>query len=419
MKKILLGSTSVCLVLFMISCSTIITSCSNEVELPTNKAINTNVHSEDVYNNFLESLGNVTTRNVEEHKYPEYFGGCFTNDEGICVFQVVSEKNTEAVMKDLRTRTKSNSFSIEECEYSYSDLKEVLSSIKAKLFDRNFDSTRESLKWHGCYLDSKKNRIIVRLGECTDEYIKKFKAIVSDSPMIEFIEGGKNVIIVSSNEEENMPPLLPKAATRAQETFRLGGSFYVTGRGYGSIGYRAKGSDGSIGFITAGHVIGNYEAAYSSNSSSTAYSIGNCDLSIMGGSAMTDAAFVNVFDNIFLSLVTPNSMVLSQGDAPILKKGDSVSKEGHATGYSTGKVTGVDFGDVFTAVYPNKPSVAYSVNNLVIASYASDRGDSGGVVYSSNRYVVGIHMGAHQAKGEHYYVRISDALKALNATAYN
>ena len=419
MKKILWKSTFFGIVLFMVSCSTIISSCSSEAELTINEVVNTNAKSEDVYNNFLASLEEVTTRNVKEYKYPDYFGGCFTNDKGVCVFLVVSKDSTEDVINDLRARTKSNSFSVEECEYSYSELEEVLSTIKSKLFDSNFNDTRESLKWHGCYLDSERNRVIVRLGECTDEYIKRFKATVSDSPMIEFIEGGKNVVICSSNEEE-IPFRPTNAVTRAQETFRLGGSFYVTGRGFGSIGYRAKSkSDGSVGFITAGHVISDYETAYSSNSSSNAYSIGVCDLSIMGGTAKTDAAFVYTLNNIFLSLVTPNSTVLSQENAPVLKTGDTVSKEGYATGYTTGKVTGVNFGDVFTAEYPNKPSVSYSVDNLVVASYNSDEGDSGGVVYSANRYVVGIHMGSYKARGEHYYVRIGDALNALNVEAYN
>lgn len=164
-----------------------------KVELATNEVVNT----EDVYSNFLASLEEVTARDAKEYKYPDYFGGCFTDDKGICVFQVVSKDSTEDVINDLRRRTKSGCFSIKECEYSYAELEEVLSTIKSKLFDSNFSDTRESLKWHGCYLDSGKNRVIVRLGECTDEYIKRFKATVSDSPMIEFMEGGKNILIHS------------------------------------------------------------------------------------------------------------------------------------------------------------------------------------------------------------------------------
>ncbi len=53
----------------------------------------------------------------------------------------------------------------------------------------------------GCYLDTESNRIVVRLGECTDEYIAKFKNIVSNSPMIKFIEGGKNIITIPSKKK--------------------------------------------------------------------------------------------------------------------------------------------------------------------------------------------------------------------------
>lgn len=417
MKRFLLGSTSLCVMLFMISCSTIITSCSDEVELPAEDLLETNVSSEDAYNNFLKSLEGLVTREAKVYNYPDYFGGCFTNDNGICVFQIVSSLNNAEIINDLRKRTKSNNFSIQECEYSYSELNALLSDIKEKLFDKSFYETKEELKWYGCYLDTESNRIVVRLGECTDEYIAKFKKIVSNSPMIKFIEGGKNIITIPSKEEK-MPPLLPNEATKEQETFRLGDGFYVGGRGFGSIGCRAKDSNNSKGFITSGHVIGVLELAYNNNNAINAHSIGTCEMSIMEGEYKTDAAFVSVNDNVFISLVTPNNNVLSQSNAPILKKGDGVSKEGYTTGYKKGKVTGVGYGDVFTAEYPNRPSVTYAVDNLVIASYDSDKGDSGGVVYSDSRYVVGIHMGSHKAKGEHYYVRISDALKALNATAY-
>ena len=153
--------------------------------------------TENVYNNFLTSLEKESTHNTNVNKYPDYYGGCFTDDEGICVFQIISRSNAEEVIKDLRRRTKSKCFSIQECEYSYPDLEEVLSDIKSKLFDSNFNDIRERLKWHGCYLDSKKNRVIVRLEKCTDESIKRFKAAVSNSPMIEFIEGGKDVVTVN------------------------------------------------------------------------------------------------------------------------------------------------------------------------------------------------------------------------------
>lgn len=417
MKRFLLGSTSLCVIFFTVSCSTIMTSCSDKVELSTGDFIETNISSEDIYNNFLKSLEGLVTRNTNVYNYPDYFGGCFTNDNGICVFQIVSSLNNTEIINDLRDRTKSNNFSIQECKYSYSELNILLSEIKEKLFDESFYETKEKLKWNGCYLDTESNRIVVRLGECTDEYISKFKKNVSNSPMIKFIEGGENVITIPLKEEK-MPPLLPCGAAQEQETFKLGDGFYVGGRGFGSIGIRAKDNNKSKGFITAGHVIGVWEPAYNNNNAINAHSIGMCEVSIMGGEYKTDAAFVSVNDNVFISLVTPHNNVLSQSNAPILKQGDGVSKEGYSTGYTPGKVTGIDFGDVFTAEYPNQPSVKYAVDNLVIASYDSDKGDSGGVVYSDSRYVVGIHMGSHKAKGEHYYVRISDALKALNVTAY-
>ena len=132
MKKIL-GSTSLCVMLFMISCSTIITSRSDEMELPAEGLLETNILSEDTYNNFLKSLEGFVTRDTKVYNYPDYFGGCFTNDNGICVFQIVSSLNNTEIINELRKRTKSNNFSIQECEYSYSEL-------NALLFDINLNS---------------------------------------------------------------------------------------------------------------------------------------------------------------------------------------------------------------------------------------------------------------------------------------
>ena len=200
MKKIL-GSTSLCVMLFMISCSTIITSRSDEMELPAEGLLETNILSEDTYNNFLKSLEGFVTRDTKVYNYPDYFGGCFTNDNGICVFQIVSSLNNTEIINELRKRTKSNNFSIQECEYSYSELNALLFDIKEKLFDKSFYETKEKLKWYGCYLDTESNKIVARLGECTDEYIAKFKNIVSNSPMIKFIEGGKNIITIPSKKK--------------------------------------------------------------------------------------------------------------------------------------------------------------------------------------------------------------------------
>ena len=116
------------------------------------------------------------------------FGSCGSSHKAV-------KSDVEVISKD------SASESVQECEYSYSELNALLFDIKEKLFDKSFYETKEKLKWYGCYLDTESNRIVVRLGECTDEYIAKFKNIVSNSPMIKFIEGGKNIITIPSKKK--------------------------------------------------------------------------------------------------------------------------------------------------------------------------------------------------------------------------
>lgn len=199
MKKLLFGGTPLCLVLLMVSCSTIITSYSYNTDLSPVKTENqtNDLGSVEVYNNFLNSLDNVITRDIVEQNYPDYYGGSYTNEEGICVFLIVSGKDMDAAKKDLAKRSKSSNFVTQWCEYSYAELMAVLEYIQTKQFDPSFDTKREELKWYGLSLNEIKNRVIVRLGECTETYILKFKTKVTDSPLVDFEQGYKNIINMS------------------------------------------------------------------------------------------------------------------------------------------------------------------------------------------------------------------------------
>lgn len=180
----------------MVSCSTTVPLYQNDAGLTPEKLkeLDNNLGSVEIYNNFLNSLDKIITDNGVEEIYPDYYGGSYTNDEGTCVFLIASGKDLDAAKRDLAKRGKSINFRTQWSEHSYVELIEVLKFVKSKLFDPAFDEKREELKWYGLYIDSIRSRIIVRLGELTEEYITKFKMEVSDSPLIDFEEGFPNII---------------------------------------------------------------------------------------------------------------------------------------------------------------------------------------------------------------------------------
>ena len=72
----------------------------------------------------LKSLNVSTTRSISATDFPEYYGGCYVNDEGKLVV-LVKEGESEPI-RQLSQATRSSSMIYETCQYSFNELQQVI-----------------------------------------------------------------------------------------------------------------------------------------------------------------------------------------------------------------------------------------------------------------------------------------------------
>lgn len=385
-------------------------SCSDEMiekSAPSeNSDLISEVQSLRVTNDFLKSLNKTTsTRSlISADLYPNYYGGYYIGLNRKPVFMVVKGLETMA-QTDIEKRTNSNYFSIEPCTYSYNQLNSVRMELRKKFADETLESLIEQLGWVGHYIDQQDNCIYVLLQSCLDSDVAAFKEKVNDSPLIRFKEG--EMIVLPSAKES-----LQKS--RAVGVTELGAGGFINNQGYGdgSAGYRAK-YYGSEGFVTAGHVA--YAAGREIGFVSGGPRIGMCEYSIMGGSNMVDAAFISFYSPYRMTTSTAYKKTPLSDDIVLLGVNDYVQKEGGTTFWSAGTVTQVGVDMRFTS--PDG-KIQYNVKNLTVATYNSDSGDSGGIVYSQYLgQIAGIHIAGNKAD-KHYYLPADDVNAALGTEMY-
>lgn len=394
MKKVLL-----------LMCGFVMFSCSEELSQGEQRVETSEVSTEGtsllVANVFFESVKKASnTRALFGATYPDYYGGCYMSDEGRTVFKVVKGCLNSARV-DLEKRVGTSCFDVEECEYSYNFMDNILKELDSKFFSKDFDNKRHSLGWLGYGINNRDNVIEIELRDCTDGSIARFKAEVMDSPIFRFEVGYE---FTNKWDDSNSDLKESRNATRSTG-LAMGGEIWCLGS-RGSIGYRAKNSSNEVGFVTAGHV-----GPLFTNVSLTfdGAEIGYAEQSVVGG---VDAAFITLYSGYEItSTLTAYGMNSIMTTLPIvLVENNGVGKEGSSTFYSTGKV-------LATGRRITNDGVA--INNVTVTDYDSDGGDSGGVVFDTSfRRLAGIHQGARKDGTEHYYVVEADIRSSLGVTPY-
>lgn len=157
-----------------------------------------------------------------------------------------------------------------------------------------------------------------------------------------------------------------------------------------TLGFPAKKSDGTKGYVTAKHFANStylaiHQPTYLSDNSNL---IGDVD--ILGGH-YADASFIeysNVEPKIHVDNSVTKDVVGFMSTSPVDSwVGWPVSKSGKTTGVTSGTITGIN-------VIVNQNGWTYY--NQVKANYGSAGGDSGAPVYrmsSGKLYIIGIHHG--------------------------
>lgn len=172
------------------------------------------------------------TRSLVYETYPDYYGGCFVDDNRNIV--ILSKEDNEKVRQDLVQRLGTDNFLIRLCAYSYNELKDVYRQIQNFWLNDANDKicNRATLVCFG--INDVSNTVEINLLNCSDENIQLFKNNVLDSPMISFA----------------------KAHGEIEITMDINPAAEIRSKGYAaSVAYRAMKSGGKYGFVTAGHFV--------------------------------------------------------------------------------------------------------------------------------------------------------------------
>lgn len=338
-------------------------SCSDDfTEYESHQPLNEKTVSEIAQTLEMSFASKVTRSYVEEMNYPDYYGGVFLNEDGELV--VLTKGDCELYRQELTTRAASDNFILKPCDYSLNELQEVADELK--LYKNNNPSVCEELQFYGFGIKTDLNRVMVFLGDCSQASIGRFKATVLNDSRIIFQQDGMMTADVGP------------------------GGVLGSGTNLFSMGYRAKSGNTEV-LVTSGHPISNGETLKINGSEA-----GTCILSMTSQSI--DASFCQV--NVPLSNVTTYGFVTLLPMTMIPIANMPVMMEGSATQLNDG---GIIFATGMTRdiiVIKDGETHIYTLNDLCLATYPSQSGDSGGIVYDKNESfsaaVYGIHV-AHSS----------------------
>ncbi|EHL06573.1 hypothetical protein HMPREF0322_02622 [Desulfitobacterium hafniense DP7] len=339
---------------------------------------------ENAYLNYEKLIKSFNIAKSVNSVYPEYYGGSYIDDNGDLVIYVKGE----GILKDSSLQNISQvlerkDFIIKNAKYSYNELNSVMDTLNDFKLNNSKDAIANNFNIY--WLSDRDNNIVVELNEMNEEQIELFKKQVIDSPIITFEKSSGTPV----KEVDVNPGQKISSASNVD----------------GSMGYRAK-KDGVVGLVTAGHL-----AFLNEGIKVDGNNIGRVTAKQESGSV--DAAFVEITYSGYTPTNTLNgtsntlSTTISQPGV-----GTVINKLGFRTGATSGKV-------LSTNVTVTLDTILHT--NLTSADYSSDRGDSGGIVYSyisatNTRLTLGIHCA--KVGSTSYYIKADEINSALGTSRY-
>lgn len=340
-----------------------------------------------MYTELINSFEHLSVRGSDgiSMLYPDYFGGAYVKDSKMIVF-LTKKSNKDFAKEDLSKRIDLNYVSFMECDYSYSELM----NLDEWLFDFFTSSENKqllnTLHVDGWNIDKDKNRIVIKLGDCSSFYINEFKSKVINSPMIDFVKS--------------------RGRLKQQVTYTPGTISVDNHRGASaSLGYRVKSSLYS-GFLVSGHFANavNYPVKYKNTS------LGIC--TVVGHSGSVDASFIRYNDGVSVS----NTISGPSGNVTLGLGVDIVSETGDV--FLSGAHTRTSGAVISTGeTIVNDENVMIRQCTSVWYAKSPVGGDSGGICYSANKNVVGLHVGVDEY-GYGYYCLANEIHARLKVSRY-
>lgn len=299
-----------------------------------NKAINAH---KQLFESFDLKMKSTSGEGCE---YPDYYGGCYIDENQKLVVYVKDVPSLRSSSIDL------NNDVIEKktCTYSYNELIKIQKQVLNYVSNTTNIATSQNVV--AVSIMSKENLVKVGLLDCSDQKIKEFKENIADSPA---------VIFERAEIVEPYYVLDP-------------GSYISTTSGSFSTGYRAMGQYNADGFVTAAHAVKQVGVGIYNSSREllgTSYSLK------YGGTV--DAAFIRSSTLADMTNYIPGTGLRYKQTSldPIV--GLVIYKIGQATSISSGNITSDN------SAYMTSDRVWLS--QQAGAAMVATQGDSGGLVY--------------------------------------
>ncbi len=339
------------------------------------------------YTKLITSFSPDNTNGVlKASDYPDYYGGSYINEEGKFVIYLVEEiysKDEGAKMRAQLTELLGAEVIFSPCKYSFKHLTEVMDKLNEVKVSKQAPEITGN--FNSYMIKDAENRVMVELDKYSDEKVKEFTADIMNDDCIYFVQAEKALV-----DEVDVNP----------------GDMINANAGNGSVGYRVR-LDGIDGIATAAHVAN----STSSSSNGIRYSGTKfAETTARQQSGSVDGAYCKVIDSSYVPTNSIASGTLSTA-VENLAAGQLVNKRGKTTGITSGTIQSTNASGTFSGI---------PFTNLTTASYDSDPGDSGGLVYSyypssGDRRTVGLHKGSGTYA---YYSKASLVNEALGITRY-
>lgn len=308
--------------------------------------------------------------------FPDYYGGSYIDGNKLVVYIKKGTENLPLIL------TENPNIILKESDFSFNYLSGILSDMNRIYLSSGakLNPVIDNIEMFG--LSETNNRIEVYLYDCSNTAISDFKHYMMDSPAICFIQSR-----CQQEDFVNFIESLKSSTFRANFTVNPGSSIGASPDLYsnlvpGSLGYKAT-YNNKVGFITAAHVaaLNDYVSIiYDTNKSNP---IGRCLYSNRSGSV--DVAFCDLSEG---NCTITNNI---SGNTSKVLSGESCSEDDIREGltvYLAGSK------NQSQGVIKQTSISSGGLSNLIAASYSSQNGDSGGVVYctkNGKNYIVGVH----------------------------
>lgn len=323
---------------------------------------------------------------------PDYYGGAYT-DEGGKLFILIKGDLAKGKEQVQSIVGRQEIIEFKECSFSYQQLTNVINEITSNLSRLPLDLKKDVYSYS---VEDKENYVSVCIKNINEQKIGLFKEIVSNHEAIRF----SNCSDLRINSVLSPKSIIYHRFIRSGSVVENSSVLYSQDKYSGSWAFRARDvNDTTVcGMVTASHVL------YTDSAFINGIPFGVAEARYMTSSI--DAAFVpyiqyNMFNDFVLTnylvqenennqiFYSPEEVLSLETYSPIV--GTIVNKRGVATFRTTGVVQSTNF----NLTYETHNGSMHTFNHLIRASFLSDPGDSGGIVYTyfsntETRYTTGI-----------------------------